>query len=78
VEQLPQSSVKPTFIVTCQYATLLFSIAPRTSLTWNQRRLRSVFDAFCELRSLILLRPWCEDETDVVYVYHPSIPTSQP
>src|SRR5207244_13657623 len=42
VGQLPQSSVNPTFIVTCQYATLLFSIAPRTSLTWNQRRLWKV------------------------------------
>src|SRR2546428_13488513 len=45
VGQLPQSSVNPTFIVTCQCVTLLFSIAPRTSLTWNQRRLWSVFDA---------------------------------
>jgi hypothetical protein len=39
------SSVNPTLIVTCQWATLLFSIWPRVSVTWNQRMLRTVFDA---------------------------------
>jgi hypothetical protein len=41
-----QSMRKPTLMVTCQYATLSFSIWPRVSVTSNQCRLRSVFDAF--------------------------------
>ena len=39
------SNVNPTFTVTCQCATLLFSRLPRTSATSNHFMLRIVFPA---------------------------------
>jgi len=38
----PHSTVKPTLMVTCQWATWFFSMSPRVSMTWNQRRFFTV------------------------------------
>ena len=39
------SRVKPTFRVTCQWATLPSTTCPRTSVTWNQRISRMDLEA---------------------------------
>src|SRR5262249_21225088 len=64
-----QSSVKPTFIVTCQCATLPPSISPRVSVTWNQRRLCSVFAALATALAIACSRPFGDEPVSSMVLY---------